>query len=65
MDGSPPRRLVLELDQGSHQVIRGKLATEAGDVTEFSGWLGLAQALDSFLDLSLTNVPDEAHVDGC
>lgn len=42
---SPTRTLTLRIEQ-SEESIRGSLGDEAGASREFSGWLGLARALE-------------------
>jgi hypothetical protein len=47
----PPRRrrLTLELETAQHP-IAGILSDEGGIVRPFTGWIGLAQALEALLD---------------
>jgi hypothetical protein len=49
----PPRRrrLTLELET-AHHPIAGVLSDEGGIVRPFTGWIGLAQALETLLDLA-------------
>jgi hypothetical protein len=43
------RTLTLELDDGPTDSIGGRLSNEAGEAIEFTGWLGLAGALEAAL----------------
>jgi len=45
---TPPRNLTLRIER-SEESIRGSLGDEAGASREFSGWLGLARALEGVL----------------
>lgn len=45
---TPPRNLTLRIDE-CEESIRGTLGDEAGASREFSGWLGLARALEGVL----------------
>lgn len=42
---TPPRNLTLRIEE-CEESIRGTLGDEAGASREFSGWLGLARALE-------------------
>jgi hypothetical protein len=44
------RALSLELDETDGDSIAGRLADEAGVRTEFTGWIGLAAAIDDALE---------------
>jgi hypothetical protein len=43
------RRLALELDATTPSQLRGELRDEHGDARAFTGWLGLAAALEQML----------------
>lgn len=45
---TPPRILTMRIEQ-CEESIRGSLGDEAGASREFSGWLGLARALELIL----------------
>jgi hypothetical protein len=51
MDPPCRRRLTLELET-AQRPIAGILSDEGGIVRPFTGWIGLAQALEALLDLA-------------
>lgn len=64
------RRLHLELEDSHGDSIAGRLSNEAGEATEFTGWIGLAGALEDALhgapadDITAQGGEPEGHVAG-
>jgi hypothetical protein len=55
---NPPRRLTVHIPLGPpHEPIRGEIEAPSGELTTFSGWIGLVAAIEA----ARTPAPVEAQ----
>lgn len=65
MRPQPRRKLTLDIENGPSDSIAGRVSNETGDGVEFSGWLGLAGALETALEATpADHMPSDEETKG-